>query len=443
MFFYKDNILHVKVGKEEINLLKLIKSYNLPLLVRIPILIEENVKRLYNTFNKEIEKSKLKVKYNLFYPLKVNQRKEVVKAITKKKDVGLESGSKGEMIIAMKSKAKKIIANGFFDENYLELAKIASKNKEVIVNFNNIADIPLFFKVFDKEDEVKIGLRLRFESKLKGKWSKSTGIKSKFGLSFKEIVKAVKLLKKEGFINKVKMIHFHPGSQLLNFDKLANILKEVSKVVRLIEKENGKIEAVNVGGGLPVDYTLRKDKVKEYAKIIVASIKKFLRNKVNYIYSESGRYNVASHLFLITNKKSKVSCKGIYNFSLFNVAVDHWAINQLFPVFALEKGKEKFKVADITCDSDGEFKFYQNGSFVKGKSNIICIALLGAYQEVLATNHNLFGKPNEVIITFKNGKIKEKFIKGESVNDIIKKFGYNIKDKKLSRYLQDQTYLNL
>ena len=52
MFFYKDNILHVKVGKEEINLLKLIKSYDLPLLVRIPILIEENVKRLYNAFNK-------------------------------------------------------------------------------------------------------------------------------------------------------------------------------------------------------------------------------------------------------------------------------------------------------------------------------------------------------------------------------------------------------
>ena len=48
----------------------------------------------------------------------------------------------------------------------------------------------------------------------------------------------------------------------------------------------------------------------------------------------------------------------IYNFSVFQSILDHWALDQLFPVAPLTRLKERPSVSailvDITCDSDGK-----------------------------------------------------------------------------------------
>tara|TARA_B100000900_G_scaffold406187_1_gene416869 strand:+ start:5355 stop:5744 length:390 start_codon:yes stop_codon:yes gene_type:complete len=48
----------------------------------------------------------------------------------------------------------------------------------------------------------------------------------------------------------------------------------------------------------------------------------------------------------------------IYNFSVFQSILDHWALNQLFPTAPLTRLKERPSVnailVDITCDSDGK-----------------------------------------------------------------------------------------
>jgi arginine decarboxylase len=96
------------------------------------------------------------------------------------------------------------------------------------------------------------------------------------------------------------------------------------------------------------------------------------------------------------------------NFSLFQSALDSWAIDQLFPIMPLQRLEERparhATLADLTCDSDGEVSRFIDVKDVKNylpchlpnpdESYFIGIFLVGAYQEILGGLHNLFGDTN-------------------------------------------------
>ena len=107
-------------------------------------------------------------------------------------------------------------------------------------------------------------------------------------------------------------------------------------------------------------------------------------------------------------QKRKVS-KYLANFSIFQSIPDAWAIDQLFPVLPLsrhsEKPTHKATIVDITCDSDGCIERFVDRRSEKsvldlhrpnGSPYYIGFFLVGAYQESLANEHNLFGAINEV-----------------------------------------------
>ena len=97
--------------------------------------------------------------------------------------------------------------------------------------------------------------------------------------------------------------------------------------------------------------------------------------------------------------------KYICNFSLFQTVPDHWAIGALFPIAPLERLNEKptrdATLVDISCDSDGKINKFIDLRDVKatlplhelreGEPYYLGIFLTGAYQDVLANAHNLFG----------------------------------------------------
>lgn len=100
------------------------------------------------------------------------------------------------------------------------------------------------------------------------------------------------------------------------------------------------------------------------------------------------------------------------NFSVFQALPDHWAIGQVFPVMPIHRLDENPErngvIADITCDSDGKI-----GSYI-GDRRTVCslplhqhhpgqpywlgVFLVGAYQEALSDDHNLFGKFHTVTL---------------------------------------------
>ena len=129
----------------------------------------------------------------------------------------------------------------------------------------------------------------------------------------------------------------------------------------------------------------------------------------------------------------KLLCaKYLANFSVFKSVPDHWALDQLFPIVpiqSLNKPPTEFAtLCDITCDSDGVIDKFVDLHDVKhvlelhkidpDETYYIAFMLVGAYQEVMGNNHNLFGTPNEAQIHIdEDGYLIKKVIRGTTVGE--------------------------
>ncbi len=124
--------------------------------------------------------------------------------------------------------------------------------------------------------------------------------------------------------------------------------------------------------------------------------------------------------------------KYLANFSVFRSMPDNWALEQLFPIIPIHKLNKKpteyATLCDITCDSDGIVDKFVDlhdvkpvlelHKLVKGESYYLAMMLVGAYQEVMGNNHNLFGVPHEAhIFIGDDGHIIKKVIYGATLAD--------------------------
>ncbi|HEV8591210.1 MAG TPA: biosynthetic arginine decarboxylase [Pyrinomonadaceae bacterium] len=124
--------------------------------------------------------------------------------------------------------------------------------------------------------------------------------------------------------------------------------------------------------------------------------------------------------------------KYLANFSVFRSMPDNWALEQLFPIIPIHKLNKKpteyATLCDITCDSDGVVDKFVDlhdvkpvlelHKLVKGEPYYLAMMLVGAYQEVMGNNHNLFGVPHEAHIHIgEDGHIIKKVIYGDTLAD--------------------------
>lgn len=131
--------------------------------------------------------------------------------------------------------------------------------------------------------------------------------------------------------------------------------------------------------------------------------------------------------------------KYLLNVSIFQSLPDYWGLGQNFPVMPLEKLDEpptrSASLWDITCDSDGEISFnIKNPLFLHDvdldkEEYFLAFFKVGAYQEVLGMQHNLFTHPTEATIDFKDGNFEvTNVIQAQNLIDILDDMDYDIKE---------------
>ena len=106
------------------------------------------------------------------------------------------------------------------------------------------------------------------------------------------------------------MLHFHLGSQVTNIGQIKQALNEAARVYVNLVKLGAPLEAIDVGGGLGVDYDGSQTNfhssadysVQEYANDVVAMIGEAC-DEANVphpdLISESGRALAAHHSVLV------------------------------------------------------------------------------------------------------------------------------------------------
>lgn len=144
----------------------------------------------------------------------------------------------------------------------------------------------------------------------------------------------------------------------------------------------------------------------------------------------------------------------VCNFSVFQSLLDHWALDQLFPIMPIHRLDEKPTVetvlADITCDSDGKISRFIDLEDVRGtlalhplqpnKPYYLGVFLVGAYQDIMGDLHNLFGRVNEVHVFLEDdeedGFYIEESIQGARVDKILEMIQWD--GEELARLMKKQ-----
>jgi arginine decarboxylase len=287
----------------------------LPVLVRFTDILKDRVKRLSCAFQKACANNDYQGKYTPVYPIKVNQQRQVVEGILASDNVGLEAGSKPELLAIMAlSNQGVVVCNGYKDRAYIRLALIGLK---MGLNLYLVIEKPLELELIIEEAarlniKPQLGLRVRLSSISAGKWQNSGGEKSKFGLHAYEVLQLIERLKQSDLLDTLKLMHFHMGSQIANIHDIKIALKEAGQFYVELHRLGAQIKVVDAGGGLGVDYDGSRSRressinysLDEYAQNIVRSFAELCAEKQipqPDIITESGRALTAHHAVLITN----------------------------------------------------------------------------------------------------------------------------------------------
>src|SRR6202142_2398722 len=551
------------------------RGLKFPLLIRFQDILRHRVEALNQAFRGAITEYNYKGKYRGVFPVKVNQLREVVEEILdagKPFDFGLEVGSKPELFAGLAMQNQMgclIICNGYKDAEFIKMAMLGIKlGKMVIMVVEKLEELRQIISISKSVGvEPLLGIRARWLSKGAGRWAESGGENAKFGLSTADLLAAAELLKAENLGHCLKLLHFHIGSQVPDILTVKKAVQEAARLYAKLYKMDFKIEFLDVGGGLGVDYDGSRSafdsstnySLQEYTNDIVYYVADVC-NAENVphpnLISESGRALVAHHSVLIVevfgaiekirpgeflkygdnehplvrelldikknlaklNKleayhdaqerredahnmfalglmdlpdKAKIedlywqigrdvveSFKGqpyapeeirqledslgdqyLCNFSVFQSLLDHWALDQLFPIMPIarlnERPTREGTLVDITCDSDGQVnkfidlrdvrdtlplhKLNANGNGLP-EPYYLGFFLMGAYQDIMGDLHNLFGRVNEVHVFLEadepTGYYIEEIIEGNTIIQSLAAVQYD--ENELKRQMKAQ-----
>lgn len=529
------------------------KGLRLPLLVRFADILGDKLSRLQRAFAGAMTELDYPGGYTSIYPIKVNQHQSVAGELVARggEGFGLEAGSKPELIAVLGlSRGGLVICNGYKDREYLRLALIG---RMLGLDVHIVIEKPSELAVALEEAralgvEPRFGVRMRLASIAAGKWQNTGGDKAKFGLSPRQVLDLVEVLRAEGKLDCLRLLHFHMGSQISNIRDIALGMREATRYWVELSRLGVAIDHVDVGGGLGVDYEGTRSRsdcsinygLDQYAATIVAPLADAAREyglPAPRVLTEAGRAMTAHHAVLVANVSeveeaprgrvppaaagepavirhlreihdalgkrpalelfheaqhyqaeghtlyahgaipladraaiddlwyaiahgvrarlladerahrpaideldAKLVDKYFVNFSVFQSTPDVWAIDQVFPIAPIERlGEEPTRrgvIGDLTCDSDGRIDHYVDSEGVDaslplhslraGESYRLGIFMVGAYQETLGDNHNLFGDTDSIDVRLTDtGHAVEHPLRGDTADRLLGYVGYD------------------
>ena len=297
-----------------------------PFLLRFPQILDERLASLHQAFAAAIEEYDYGGRHIGAYPIKVNQKAEVLQRLVasgRRYDYGLEVGSKAELVAALAmplSERALIACNGLKDELYLRLAMQAGRlGRMAVIIAEDLTDLDMTLNLARTLDlQPPLGLRVKLSARGSGKWEDSSGEFAKFGMGTLTLVEALRRIESAGAGGQLKMLHIHVGSQVNDIRRAKSAFKEAARVYAKTCGMGFEIEYLNVGGGLGVDYDGSRTasefsmnySVQEFANDIVYAIGEVCDAEEvppPTIVTEHGRAVVAYHAMLVVDVRKVVA----------------------------------------------------------------------------------------------------------------------------------------
>lgn len=224
--------------------------------------IDNNIKSLNDNMPSQI---------SLYYAMKANFHRDVLNSIVNNRYIkGIEIASSGELEYSSKFiDSNRIIFTGPGKTMY-ELEKSIEKNIRFI-NVESIVEAYRIQEIAIKNNipNVNVLLRINLNYSLNEGTEKMSGCSTKLGIDEIYIDDAYNEINKLDRIT-IKGIHVYAASGVLDYQALIKSNRYIFDLVKKIESKHPKLEVIDFGGGLGIDYTDNNQlfNIHEYGKLL-------------------------------------------------------------------------------------------------------------------------------------------------------------------------------
>jgi diaminopimelate decarboxylase len=407
---------------DEVPLPRLAERFNTPLYVYSASAIRERVDAFARAFHK--------ISHTVCYSVKANSNLSVLRLLAKM-GCGFDVVSGGELERVLKvdrRAAKKVVFSGVGKTK----AEMRAALKAGILLFNVESESELWALAecaAQLKQTAPLALRVNPDVPAETHPYISTGLhQHKFGVPIAEARRLYALASGTKYL-KVTGVSVHIGSQITDVKPFAATMERVAELVGELRADGHKIDYIDAGGGLGINYQpseLSKGSpdfdihVSAYAAALLGPLR---RLKVHLLL-EPGRSIIAPAGALLTRVIYKKT-NGAKKFLIVDAAMNdlirpslYQAYHQIIPA-KLSSHLSKPAIVDVVgpvCET-GDFFARDRELPDVSEGDLLAILDAGAYGMVQASNYNTRPRPAEVLV---DGKSIKLIRRRESTADLLR-----------------------
>tara|TARA_B100000945_G_scaffold97466_1_gene76249 strand:+ start:3787 stop:5028 length:1242 start_codon:yes stop_codon:yes gene_type:complete len=382
-FSYKDGELF----SEEVNLRHVADKFGTPLYIYSKATLERHVKAYIDSFKS--------MNGLVCFSVKALSNISILKNL-KKFGCGFDIVSGGELhrVILAGADPKKVIFSGVGKSKNEMMAGIENN----ILSFNIESESELN-RLIDVAAEMKkiAPVAIRFNPNVDAgahEFTKTGRKSDKFGVS---IETAKQLAKKCINSSSLKLVGItcHIGSQIMEINSFENAAQQALALVQDLEKLNIKLDFIDMGGGLGVNY-IGEETILPFE--LIQRYEKIFSDRNERLILEPGRSISANAGIMLTKieyiKRNFLIADAAMNDLLRPALYD--ANHEIWPVIKRNKSPSNFNLVGPICET-GDF-LAKDIKISAREGDLLAIRTVGAYGSVMSSNYNSRPRAAEILV---------------------------------------------
>ena len=327
------------------------------------------------------------------YAIKANANPKVLRII-REAGLGADCVSGGEIEASIKAgfPNKKIVYAGVGKSDW-EI-NLGLDNDIFCFNVESIPELEVINELAAAKGKVaRVAFRLNPNVGAHTHANITTGLaENKFGIDMLDMLKVIEVASRMQHV-KVVGLHFHIGSQILDMGDFEALCNRVNELQNELERHRIRVEHINVGGGLGIDYQHpNRVPIPDFKAYFDTYAKKLKLRDGQTLHFELGRAVVAQCGTLITRTlyikegRAKKFCIVDAGFTDLIRPALYQAYHKIENLSS-EEPAEAYDVVGPICESTDVFA-KQIDLNKAHRGDLLAIRSAGAYGEIMASQYN-------------------------------------------------------
>jgi len=327
------------------------------------------------------------------YAVKANANPKILRII-REAGLGADCVSGGEIEASIKAgfPASKIVYAGVGKSD--SEINLGIDNDIFCFNVESIPELEVINELASKKDKVaRVAFRLNPNVGAHTHANITTGLaENKFGIDMNDMLKVIAEAHR---LHNVKFVglHFHIGSQILDMGDFEALCNRVNELQDLLERHRIRVEHINVGGGLGIDYAHpNRVAIPDFRGYFDTYAKKLKLRNGQTLHFELGRSVVAQCGTLIT-RTLYIKKGAVKQFAIVDAGFTDLIRPALYQAYhkieniCSEEPTETYDVVGPICESTDVFAKQIDLNRTK-RGDLLAIRSAGAYGEIMASQYN-------------------------------------------------------